>query len=137
MFRRLPPLVVASLVAGCGGMATHSENQALQVTLVAYANAVRWRGFDEALKYVDPQTLKAHPLTPLDLERYRQVRVASYTEQPVVPLGKHEVQQTVEIGIVNVHTQTERTIVDRQIWRYDEASKHWHLVSGLPDITQH
>ena len=31
----------------------------------------------------------------------------------------------------------ERMIVDKQRWRYDEKTKHWHNVSGLPDITQH
>jgi hypothetical protein len=138
MRSRLPSLLAALLaISGCGEISTHAEDQALQTTLLAYANALRWRGFDEALKFVDPATLERHPPTPLDRERYRQVRVVSYSEQPIVPLGKHEVQQTVEIGLVNLNTQTERTIIDHQIWRYDTTGKRWHLVSGLPDITQH
>lgn len=136
MFRRVLAFLLISSCAGCGTLSTQSEGDALQVTLTAYANALRWGGFDQAMKYVDPETLKQHPITELDLERYKQVRVVSYSERPVVPAGKHEVSQIVEIGVMNVNTQTERTIVDRQLWRYDETTKHWHIVSGLPDITQ-
>jgi len=124
-------------LCGCGAIATQTEQQELQVTLMAYGNALRWGSFDDALKYVDPQTLKDHPVTSLDLERYHQVRVTSYNEQQVVPVGPHEVTQTVQINVVNNNTQTERSLVDHQVWRYDETSKHWHIVSGLPDITHH
>jgi hypothetical protein len=137
MLRLMPLLLFALLCVGCETLSTQTEGQSLQVTLTAYANALRWGGFDQAVKYVDPETLKQHPLTPLDLERYKQVSVISYSEQAVVPVSKHEVSQLVEIGVLNVNTQTERAIVDRQLWRYDEKTKHWHIVSGLPDITQH
>jgi len=100
-------------------------------------NYTRLGDFEQALTFIDPETLKDHPLSALDKERYKQVRVASYTERPPVPAGKGEIVQIVEIGLVNINTQTERSIVDRQLWRYDEKTKHWHNVSGLPDITQH
>jgi hypothetical protein len=130
----LLPLVFG---AGCGSLATHSENESLATTLQAYANVVRWGDFDQAVVFVDPQTLKDHPLSSIDMERYKQVKVASYNEQPPVPAGPHEVRQIVEIGVININTQIERSVIDKQLWRYDEKKKHWHLVSGLPDITQH
>ncbi|MHB8447402.1 MAG: hypothetical protein ACYC7G_09870 [Rudaea sp.] len=125
-----------ALLAGCASMTAQSESRALDLTLNAYANAIRWGDISQAIPFVDPKTLKKHPLTPLDLERYKQVHFATYTEQPVVPVGPHEVRQVVKIGLVNVNTQVERSIVDNQLWRYDTAKKHWLLVSGLPDITQ-
>ena len=130
-------LVTFVLCAGCQTLTTQTEGDALRTTLTAYANALRWGGFDQAFKYVDPDTLKQHPISSLDLERFKQVRVVSYMEQPIVPVSKHEISQRVEIGILNINTQSERAIVDRQLWRYDETTKHWHIVSGLPDITQH
>ncbi|HZP67030.1 MAG TPA: hypothetical protein VFB32_12040 [Rudaea sp.] len=135
--KRLLAIGLLLVCAGCGEMSTHSKSDVLTTTLLAYANALRWGDFEQAQSFVDPETLKTHPLSEIDRERYKQVRVASYNERPVVPVGHDEVQQIVEIGILNVNTQTERTIVDRQLWRYDEKTKHWHLVSGLPDITQH
>jgi hypothetical protein len=46
------------------------------------------------------------------------------------------VRQTATISLVNIHTQSERSVVDHQTWHYDEKTKHWWLTSGLPDITQ-
>jgi hypothetical protein len=135
MMRRCTVLSVL-LVSSCATMNTQSENRALQLTLTAYANAIRWGDINQAIPFVDPETLKKHPVTPLDIERYHQVHFATYTEQPVVPLGPHEVRQVVKIDLVNVNTQVERSIVDNQLWRYDEKDKHWRLVSGLPDITR-
>ncbi len=137
MIRSLLLALVLVACAGCASMQAQSENNALQTTLIAYANAVRWGGWNQALAFVDPKTLKKHPLSHLDKERYKQVRVASYTEQPAVPVGPHEVQQIVQIGLINVNTQTERTIVDKQVWRYNEKNKRWRLMTGLPDITRH
>jgi hypothetical protein len=126
-----------ALLAGCTAMTSQSESRALELTLNAYANAIRWGDINQAVPFVDPETLKQHPLTQLDMDRYKQVHFASYIEQPPVPAGPHEVRQVVKISLVNVNTQVERSIVDNQLWRYDEKDKHWRLVSGLPDITQH
>ena len=128
------PLLLS--LAGCGEMSPNSKADTLNVTLTAYANALRWGDFEQALKYIDTDYQKEHPLSSIDQERYKQVRVVSYTERNPVPTGKNEVDQYVEIGILNVNTQTERTVIDHQRWRYDEKSKHWHNATGLPKITQ-
>ena len=70
-------------------------------------------------------------------QRYHQVQVTAYNDQPAAPLGPDEVAQTVEIGLVNVNTQAARSIVDHQVWRYDEKEKRWWLTTGLPNITRH
>ncbi len=134
---RACPLLLCVFLAGCGAIASHSESEALTETLLAYGNVIRWGDFEQALTFVDPQTLKDHPLSSIDQERYKQVKVTGYNEQPPTPAGPHEVHQTVQISIVNINTQVERTIIDRQLWRYDPEKSHWHLESGLPDITQH
>lgn len=126
-----------SLLAGCTAMTAQSEDRALELTLNAYANAIRWGDISQAIPFVDPETLKKHPLTQLDMDRYKQVHFAAYNDQPPVPAGPHEVRQVVKISLVNVNTQVERSIVDNQLWRYNEKDKRWRLVSGLPDITQH
>jgi hypothetical protein len=124
----------ALLLAGC---AANMRNDALTSTLTAYGNAVRWNGLQSALQFVDPAELKAHPPSDLDLKRYQQVRVSDYDDGAgPVPLGENEVQQTVQISFINIHTQAERSITTRQVWRYDEKLKHWWLESGLPDIRQ-
>ncbi|MBP1474202.1 hypothetical protein J7I44_07820 [Frateuria sp. MAH-13] len=136
MRRYLFPLLalVAMLCAGC---ATDQRNQALVTTLNAYASTLRWGDFRSAQQFIDPKVREANPVSSLDLARYEQVRVTGYDEGAgPVPDGENQVRQVVQISLVNVNTQSERTVVDRQSWRYDAQKKRWWLMSGLPDITR-
>lgn len=136
MRRLLLPLlaIVAMLCAGC---ATDQRNQALINTLNAYANTLRWGDFQSALQFVDPKMRDAHPPSALDLARYQQVRVTGYDEGAgAVPDGENHVRQVVQVSLVNLNTQAERTVIDRQSWSYDPKTKRWWLESGLPDITR-
>jgi len=129
-------LTVVVAIAALGGCGTIKNQQSLlDNTLETYASVIRWGNFEEAITFVDPATLKDHPITPLDLQRYQQVRVTGYLEQPARHISENEVRQTVEIGLVNINTQAARAIIDTQTWRFDPAAKHWWLVSGLPNIT--
>ena len=136
MRRILSTLVVLSLLllAGC---ATRTRSDALTTTLKAYGSTLRWGDFQSAAQFIDPAVRAAHPPSSLELARYQQVRVSEYDDGAgPVPTGDFDVQQTAQISLVNIHTQSERTIVDHQTWHYDEKTKHWWLTSGLPDITQ-
>jgi hypothetical protein len=136
MRRILSILVVLSvlLLAGC---ATKTRSDALTTTLKAYGSALRWGDFPSAAQFIDPAVRAAHPLSSLELARYQQVRVSEYDDGAgPVPAGDFDVRQTATISLVNIHTQSERSVVDHQTWHYDEKTKHWWLTSGLPDITQ-
>ena len=109
----------------------------LEDTLSSYAGAIRWGRMEDALGFVDPETLKAHPVTALDLARYQQVQVSAYSDSAPVHVNDNEVTLIAEIGLVNINTQQARSIVDKQHWRYDAKANRWWLVSGLPDITVH
>ncbi len=124
----------ALLVVACAS--TKSKETLLTETLRLYHATIRWQSIEQAESFIDPAYREAHPLTALELERYRQVRFTGYSEGGTVPVSDTEVRQGVEITLVNVNTQASRTIVDRQIWKYDTAGKRWMLASGLPDITQ-
>ena len=135
--RRILSILVVLSVLLLGGCATKARSDALTTTLKAYGSTLRWGDFQSAAQFIDPAVRAAHPLTPLQLARYRQVRVSEYDDGAgPVPSGDFDVQQTVLINLVNVHTQSERSVVDHQSWHYDEKTKHWWLTSGLPDITQ-
>jgi outer membrane murein-binding lipoprotein Lpp len=137
MRRTLSILVVVLATMLLAGCATKTRSDALMTTLKAYGSTLRWGDFQSAAQFIDPAVRAAHPLTTLQLARYRQVRVSEYDDGPgPVPVGDFEVRQTAQISLINVHTQSERSIVDQQTWRYDENAKRWWLISGLPDITQ-
>ena len=127
-------LVSLLLLAGC---ATQKRSDTLDTTLRAYASAVRWGDFQSAVVFLDPKTRADKMPTALDLARYKLVQVSGYDAgNGPVPDGANQVRQIVHINLINVSTQSERSIIDRQTWRYDETTKHWWLTSGLPDITQ-
>lgn len=132
----LAAVLVPVLLAGCANDPTRGKERALRETLRAYAGMLRWGDIVQAQVYLDPEYLEKHPLSDVDLARYRQVQISQYNEHPAVPVSDTQVQQIVEIGLINVHTQTMRTLVDRQTWRYDAKQKRWWLTSGLPDITR-
>ncbi len=135
--RRVPSILVMLSVLLLAGCATQTRSNELTTTLASYGSTLRWGNFRSAAQFIDPAIRVAHPISKLDLERYQQVRVTEYDDGAgPVPIDDFDVQQTVQISLVNIHTQSERSIVDHQSWHYDEKTKHWWLTSGLPDITQ-
>lgn len=142
MPRRIALIAVLStvLLAACASLSMDkmkTKESILEETLKTYAATIRWGDLTQAQAFVDPKYRAAHPLSDLDLARYKQVQVTVYNDQPAAPISANEVGQNVEIGLVNINTQTARSIVDHQIWRYDEKEKRWWLTTGLPDITRH
>lgn len=128
-------LVVALVLLGACAAAGKSDEKLLEETLEGYASVIRWGNFEQALTFVDPETLKAHPLSTLDLQRYHQFQVTLYNDQPARHVAPDQVRQLVEIGLVNVNTQAARSVIDNQLWRFDDKARRWWLVSGLPDLT--
>ncbi len=136
---RLPIILAALLALGACANTQKMRSKAvvLDETLHTYAATIRWGDVAQAQAFIEPKLLAEHPPSTLELERFKQVRVAGYNEQPPVPVGDNEVRQVVQIDLINVNTQVSRSIVDRQVWKYDEAAKRWWLTSGLPDISRH
>ncbi|OOG53913.1 hypothetical protein B0E47_12010 [Rhodanobacter sp. B05] len=135
--RRIPSILLMLSILLLAACATQERSQSLTSTLSAYGGILRWGDFASATQFIDPEVRAKHPLTELDLARYKQVRVTEYNDDAgPVPINPTEVQQTVRISLVNIHTQAERSVIDHQTWHYDEKTKHWWLTSGLPNITQ-
>ncbi|HET7663658.1 MAG TPA: hypothetical protein VFK31_08480 [Rhodanobacteraceae bacterium] len=127
-------IITLVLLAGC---AKNIRTESLTGTLNAYHSTLRWGDFQHAADFLDPDWREAHPLTPLQIARYQQVRVVGYDEgQGPVPVSDTEVRQTVKIALINRHTMRERFLIDHQIWKWDDQAKRWWLTTGLPDITR-
>lgn len=129
-------LTATLLLSACTGVGTKTD--VLQRTLYAYSAAVRWNegNIDNALTFVDPEYLETHPIKDLERERFRQVQITGYYVKGSQQVTETQYAQRVEIRLVNVHTQAERSIVDDQVWRWDEKTEHWWLTTGLPRIAE-
>lgn len=139
MRRHLKALLIAAasaLLVSCATDKMRSKETLLIDTLRSYAATIRWGSVENAQAFIDPKVLAERPPSALELERFKQVQITGYNEQPALPAGEDEVRQIVEISLVNVNTQAARSVIDRQTWRYDEGAKRWWLMTGLPVITQ-
>ena len=98
---------------------------------------IRWSQWDAAATMISPEFLEENPITNLDMERLRLFRVTNYTLRSAAPLGDgNEFAQVVEIRMFNKTQAREKTIIDQQLWRFDEESEVWMNHSGLPDVLQ-
>lgn len=122
------------LLAGCAGFS--SEKRKFEQTLYHYAAAVRWGEVEQILGFHQPARLEAAPPEELELDRWRQLRVAGYRPRGQEPQPDGSIVQFAQIEFTNRHTLTSFTIIDREVWRYDEQAKRWWLESGLPDLEQ-
>lgn len=133
VFRIALLLVSALLLSACASMST--RNNDLDQAQYDWSTAVRWGQFAGARNMVDPEVLKARPLSDLEMQRYSQVRISSYRDVgSTSDLEAGTASRDVQIGVINVHTQAERVVGHRETWRYDAVAKRWWNTSGLPDL---
>ena len=123
--------LVLFMLGGCAS--TGKQMSELERSQYAWSAAIRWGDFEGALNLVDPEHRDEHPVSDLQLERYKQVQVSHYRELATEP-GEAEARREIEIGLINRHTMTERTQRYTERWRYDAEAKRWWLASGLPDF---
>lgn len=133
---RVLAVMLPALLAACASQGLRSRADLLDETLRAYAGAIRWGDIGAADVFLEPSVRETLGPSALERARYQQVQVSTYEEQGRVPSGDNEVRQSVRIELVNVNTQRSRSVVDHQVWRWDDKTRRWWLVSGLPDITQ-
>ena len=127
-------LVPALLLAGC--VTTSGRGDALHRVQYAYSAAIRWGDFEGAWQLVDPEYREQHPLTELELARYKQIQVSAYREL-AAEVGEDDIaMREIQMGVVNRHTQVERTLRYTERWRYDPEARTWWLTVGLPDLWQ-
>lgn len=123
------------LLAACASKV--ATQGARDKALYDYAGAVRWSEFERAWEFVDPAFRDGHPLSDLELERFKQIQVTGYEVKTRNETPDGVLEQRVEIRLVGKHTQIERAISDYQRWRWDPDSKRFWLTTGLPDISAH
>ncbi|KGQ17840.1 hypothetical protein LF41_1915 [Lysobacter dokdonensis DS-58] len=129
-------LALCLCVLALSGCASSKDTNQLDRQTYAYSAAIRWGDFEGAWTLVDPKYREAHPLSDVELERYKQVQIAGYRDLAEQVLPDGDVVREIEIDVVNRHTLTQRQTRYTERWRFDAESKTWWLVVGLPDLWQ-
>lgn len=132
---RIVLLVVLVLATGLAMAAgKRAQRNKLEQSQAGYAASIRWGEFESAWQFVDPDYRAKHPLTELEFERYRQLQISSYRDTGSSLLDDGSVLRSIEVGVINRHTQVERSLRYREHWRWDAEDKRWWLRVGLPDF---
>ncbi len=130
-------LVLLLLAAALSACSSNQVDKSRSEAFKQYETIIRWSQWDAAADFISPEYLAENPISRLDMDRLRLFRVTAYT---IRSTGVYDegmtARQTVEIKMFNTHQAVERTIIDEQEWRYDEARQRWFLHSGLPDPTK-
>lgn len=129
---RVVAIVLVLVLSGCETLA--AQRSPRDAMLYEYVSAVRWGDFDRAIGFVSPGYLDAHPVDSIYMERYKQFNVTGYDVRTSHEPTVGEFVQTVEIRMVNKHTQAEKMLVDHQTWAWDDEAGRWWLTSGLPNL---
>ncbi len=134
VYLRLTLMLMIMALFGCAG-GVRSKADELDATLRGYEGAIRWGNMTDASAFLDPESVALQPISKFDIERFAQLTVVGYRKQTAAIVDETgTARQQVTIELVNKHTQTPRTILDAQTWRFEPKSKRWLLTSGLPNL---
>ncbi len=123
------------LLAGCASLQGGTQSDALDRAQYAWSAAVRWNDFEGAVNMIDPDKREQLAPTALQMERYKQVQISGYRDVGTSADMKAGTSvRDIQIGVINRHTQAERSLRYREAWRWDPEARTWWNTSGLPDL---
>ena len=112
------------LLSACASM---EQDRKLEETLLSYENTIRWESLIDASKFQkNPQ-----PVSEQQRRRMKSIKITGYDVIKSVRT-ENEAKLRVEIRYYDERTAIERSIIDEQIWKLDENTRTWQLMTPLP-----
>jgi len=122
------------LLLGCSAVEMVREKTRMDRfadTTKSYGQAIQWQQWYVAKAFIkDPDVADLS-----DVEALKKFQVISY-DLIDADVSDDKTEAVQAIGIRYYHTERlkEKSLVDRQEWKYDEEDKRWYLHTGLPDF---
>ncbi len=128
LFHSVRPSLIAMfallVLSACASM---EQDRKLEETLISYENTIRWESLIDASKFQkNPQ-----PVSEQQRRRMKSIKITGYDVIKSVRT-QNEAKLRVEIRYYDEQTAIERSVIDEQIWKLDENSKIWQLMTPLP-----
>lgn len=123
-------MLVAALVAGCAGFKHKDQASRLDLSLTAYAGAIRWGNFDTASAFTVPRDGSA---PQHDTAALATLKVTGYSVR-INRVNETADEADVSFGFTYYQENqgTIRSIEQRATWYYDEQRESWLLDGSLP-----
>ena len=124
-------LIAAIILAGCATTEKDSRMETLSKTTDKYRNAIRWGLYETAENLREAGGDKDRS----NLERLKKIKVTAYksVHRDVSENGT-VAKHIIEIKYYHIDYMVEKTIIDKQLWKYNSDKKTWHLQSRLPEF---
>jgi hypothetical protein len=128
--KMLAAITILLTLAGCASLSDMNRMDAFDETVKTYEKMVFWSEFDAALAFKEP---REESVEQPDMNSLKKVRITSYKVKRLkASADKSEVQQFVEIGYYRMDDVTVKTIIDQQLWVYNNDAQRWYIRSDLP-----
>jgi hypothetical protein len=131
MFKYVLSLCVL-LIVGCTSLQGKSRLAQFEDISSVYGHSIRWGDYDVAKSFRKKQETDYEAW---NIDKLNKIRVTSYE---LLNRNSSEdrlrVHQAVKIRYFSADQMIEKTLIDRQLWEYDDTERSWYLQSGLPDF---
>ena len=123
-------LLTAILLQACAAVDDSKKSINLDQTLYYYESAMRWADFSAAnsMRRFEGDTVPANKP-----EKLKHIKVTGYDVLSTNPSDDEtKVFITVKISYYDEDNLKLRTLVDNQVWQFDEEQKDWYISTPLP-----
>ena len=122
-------LIIAVVLIGCATISEQSRMTKFEKTSERYKELVLLSEFEAAYKFGDTENMTED----VNLDSLKNIKVTDYALKSYhISNDKLEINQSVEMEYHWLDAYRVRTILDKQIWKYDEEKETWVLKTGLP-----
>jgi uncharacterized protein YceK len=129
----LVPIVIMLMLGACASIDSRKKASTFETALFRYSKAIRWSefGMADSMRRL-PEDLPAATRPPGQLEH---IRVTGY-ETLATDSSPDGSEIRVSARIVYYHEDGLRvnSLIDNQIWQYDDEQDTWYITTPLPDF---
>ena len=121
--------IITVVLIGCATLAEHSRMTRFEKISERYKELVLLSEFEAACMFGDTENM----IEDINFDALKNLKVTDYAlKSYYISNDKLEINQSVEMEYHWLDEYRVRTILDKQIWKYDEEKKTWVLQTGFP-----
>ena len=122
-------LIIAVVLIGCSTISEQSKMTRFEKISKRYRELMLLSEFEAAYRFGNTENMTED----VNLDALKNIRVTDYALKSYdVSNDRSEINQSVEMEYYWAGRYRVRTILDKQIWKYDEVKQTWVLQTGLP-----
>lgn len=133
MRRLLVPIMIVLMLGACATIDSRKKTSTFETAVFRYSKAIRWNEFglaDSMRRLPDGAPAAARPAGQLE-----HIKVTGYETLGTdsSPDGS-EMRVTVRVVYYHEDGLKVNSLIDSQVWQYDEDQGTWFITTPLPDF---